>query len=160
CTTVVLILGSIQTFASAEAGDQSDPDHGQDHLDEQLGPVHARGVTNADLTGDEATQQRGHNADHDGQQHRDVLTAGQQAPDQHADDGADDDCGDNAGSGHVSSWNSVLPEHGLPEAMCRQTNDLRSTMRAASTNALSIVPNASGGGSTRDTHRKAEASLG
>jgi hypothetical protein len=98
----------VDAAATHGAGHQGDPHRGQYDLDGDLDPVDPGGVLDAELAGDEAAQQGGHDADDDGEEHGDVLPARQHQPAQHADDGAHDDCGDDALRGHVFLLNSGL----------------------------------------------------
>src|SRR4051812_19852668 len=93
-----------------EATTASDPRHqrhadsGEDDLEQQLDPVEALGVGDADGPGDHGAQKGGHDTDDDREPDRDVLPAGYDQATQHTDDQTDDQRGNDAGDSHgVSS---------------------------------------------------------
>src|SRR6185369_12337858 len=88
-------------FAAVPAGDRADPDRGQDDLDQNLEPVDPARIGPAEDAGDRGADERGHDADHNGEPDRDVLLARHHEPAEGADDEANDKCRDHAADGHV-----------------------------------------------------------
>src|SRR3954469_14377876 len=75
----------------APAGDQGDAHRGERDLDDQLDPVDAARVPDAESAGDEAPYECGHDADPDRDPDGDVLPPRHDEPSEGTDDGTDDD---------------------------------------------------------------------
>jgi peptidoglycan/xylan/chitin deacetylase (PgdA/CDA1 family) len=97
--TVLQPSGAAAT--SPGAGDEGDPDRGENDLDEVLDPVDSGGVRDAERRRDEEADEGGDDADDDRHQHADVLATRHDQPAQNSDDRADDDGPDDDGKGDV-----------------------------------------------------------
>jgi hypothetical protein len=89
--------------AAVDARHDRDADGGHDDLHDEFDPVDTPGVGHAEEPGDPGADERGHDADQDGQPDRDVLLPGRHEAAEESDDGADDDRGDDSRDGHRSS---------------------------------------------------------
>src|SRR5690606_8771603 len=88
--------------AAVDPRDDRDADGGDDDLHDEFDPVDAPGVGHPEQAGDPGADERGHDADQDGQPDRDVLLPRRHETAEETDDGPDDDRGDDARDGHRS----------------------------------------------------------